>query len=149
MNEHEAAELAKSMAAECIAVRVRLLSRVITKLYDHNLRTLGIKANQGIMLVAVASRGQIAQTEIGKALQMEKSTVSRNIERMLGRGWLELMPPAEGQLQTLKVSAKGLEMLEKVHRQWQISQKQALELIGGDNIAGIKKLTNPLFKKSR
>ena len=148
MNEHEAAELAKSMAAECIAVRVRLLSRVITKLYDHNLRTLGIKANQGIMLVAVASRGQITQTEIGKTLQMEKSTVSRNIERMLDRDWLELTPPAEGQLQALKVSAKGLEMLEKVHRQWQISQKEALALIGGDNIAGIKKLTNPLFKKS-
>ena len=149
MNAEEAADLALSMSRECIAFRVRLLSRVITKLYDHNLQELGITANQGTMLIVIARRGQMPRKEIGRILQMEKSTVSRNLERMLAQHWLEEKPHPDGTLQPLSLTAQGRAMLADVHRQWKISQQQARELLGADNFANIKNLTDQLSKPGK
>ena len=42
------------VARECIAVRVRLINRVITALYDEALRPHGLRVSQANILVAVA-----------------------------------------------------------------------------------------------
>ena len=46
-------ELLDRVAGECIAVRVRLINRVITALYDAALRPHGVRVSQGNILVAV------------------------------------------------------------------------------------------------
>ncbi|MDD3119333.1 MAG: MarR family winged helix-turn-helix transcriptional regulator [Victivallales bacterium] len=144
MNTEEAAALANAMSRECIAFRVRLLNRVITKLYDHNLQELGITANQGTMLIVLARRPQMSRKELGRIMQMEKSTVSRNLDRMLDQGWLKELPHPNGTLRPLALTDAGRTMLGRVYRQWQISQEQARNLLGADNFAQIKTLTDRL-----
>jgi hypothetical protein len=51
-------EASKRIARECIAVRVRLLNRVITSLYDDALRPLGITVSQLNLLVAICRMEQ-------------------------------------------------------------------------------------------
>ena len=51
MDETRIIEVARAVSAECIAVRVRFLSRVITNLYDRALQKLDIKVNQASILV--------------------------------------------------------------------------------------------------
>ena len=76
-------EIAKAVAAGCIAVRVRLVSRAITGVYDRALRKLNIKIGQASILVFLTLHGESSPGEIGKALMMEKSTVSRNLDRLV------------------------------------------------------------------
>jgi len=45
------------MAGECIAVRLRMLNRAITNIYDSALRPLGLKVSQMNILVAAAKMG--------------------------------------------------------------------------------------------
>ena len=40
------------VAAECIAVRLRMLNRVVTRIYDNALRPFGIKVSQMNILIA-------------------------------------------------------------------------------------------------
>lgn len=149
MNKQEAADLALAMSKECIAFRVRLLSRVITKIYDHNLQELGVTANQATMLIVIARRGQMNRKELGQILQMEKSTVSRNLERMLTQHWLEELPHTNGELQPLALTESGRAMLGEVHIKWQSSQLQARALLGEDNVVHIKRLTDQLSHSGR
>ena len=44
-----------AIARTCIAVRLRLLNRVVTNLYDDALRPLGLKVSQVNILVVMAS----------------------------------------------------------------------------------------------
>jgi len=46
-----------AIARTCIAVRLRLLNRVVTNLYDDALRPLGLKVSQLNILVATAKLG--------------------------------------------------------------------------------------------
>ena len=47
----------ETISKTCIAVRLRLLNRVITNFYDDALRPLGLKVSQLNLLVVAAKRG--------------------------------------------------------------------------------------------
>jgi len=57
-------ELADRMARECIAVRVRLINRVISALYDEALRPFGLRISQANILAAVAYMGEARPGEV-------------------------------------------------------------------------------------
>ena len=77
------------VARECIAVRMRMLNRVITRLYDDALRGVGLKVSQMNILVAAAKMGTARPDEVCRRLQLDVSTLSRNVERMKARGYTE------------------------------------------------------------
>src|SRR5215831_15962852 len=89
-------EACKMVARECIAMRIRLLNRVVTKVYDDCLRPHGLRAAQMNILVAVSLMKSASPSEIERRLYLEKSTVSRNVDRMRQRGWLKFAPAKDG-----------------------------------------------------
>ncbi|MFQ5502514.1 MAG: MarR family winged helix-turn-helix transcriptional regulator, partial [Phycisphaerae bacterium] len=81
MKNDALANTVDTIASECLAVRIRLLNRTITNIFDDALRPLGLKVSQLNVLVVVAKRGPVSPTEVGRVLHLEKSTLSRNTER--------------------------------------------------------------------
>lgn len=124
MDEIEASKLAQSVAEECIAFRVRLLNRVITKLYDQALLPLGIKVNQATILVMLSMAGKASPSDIAGTLLMEKSTVSRNVERMSKKGWIDVAARNDGASQVITVTQKGRNLMAATHVEWMKAQKK-------------------------
>ena len=54
-------DIAECIAQECLAVRVRLLNRALTAIYDEALRPLGMTTGQLNVMVVVANRGADAE----------------------------------------------------------------------------------------
>ena len=86
-------DIAENTGATCLATRVRQLSRIVTRVYDDALRPLGITGSQYTLLAQLASRDGITAVEIGGDLDIEKSTLSRNLKRLLALGHLIMDPP--------------------------------------------------------
>src|ERR1051326_7701767 len=102
------------IAGECVAVRLRMLNRVITNIYDNALRPLGLKVSQMNILVAAAKMATARPLDVCEYLHLDVSTLSRNVERMKARGWLEVVPDDEdGRTQPFQLTAKGRKLLEK------------------------------------
>jgi DNA-binding MarR family transcriptional regulator len=81
-----------TIARNCMAVRLRLLNRVVTKLYDHALRPLGLKVSRSNILVAAAKVRLAHPAQVYDLLQLDTSTLSRNVQRMRAKSWLEVVP---------------------------------------------------------
>src|SRR4051812_39792104 len=101
------------IAGECIAVRLRMLNRVITNIYDNALRPLGLKVSQMNILVAAAKMGTLRPLEVCGYLHLDVSTLSRNVERMKARGWLDVVPDEDGRAQPVQLTTKGRKLLER------------------------------------
>src|ERR1700745_813747 len=86
-------------AKSCIAVRLRLLNRVVTNLYDEALRPLGVKVSQLNILVGTAKLGLARPAKVCELLQLDVSTLSRNVDRMRASGWLEVVPGEDARTQ--------------------------------------------------
>ena len=100
-------EIAENTSAACISTRIRQLSRIITRVYDDALRPLGITASQFTLLTQLAQQDGITAVEIGHALDIEKSTLSRNLKRLLQDGFLTMDPPAGRRGRGLHLTPKG------------------------------------------
>jgi DNA-binding MarR family transcriptional regulator len=120
------------MAQECLAVRLRMLNRVVTNIYDEALRPLGVKTSQLNLLVAAAKMGSVRPADMCQRLQLDASTLSRNVERMKAKGWLEVVADADGRAQPFRLTPKGRKILERAKPAWDEAQKKVRELIGND-----------------
>jgi DNA-binding MarR family transcriptional regulator len=132
------------IARSCIAVRVRLLNRVITNLYDDALRPLGLKVSQANILVVAAKLGVARPAQVCELLNLDASTLSRNVERMQAKGWLEVVPDEDGRSQPFRLTAQGRKLLEKAVPAWEEAQEQATALLGEAGVEMLHKVTRPL-----
>jgi DNA-binding MarR family transcriptional regulator len=137
----------EAMAQECIAVRLRLLNRVVTNLYDDALRPLGIKVSQMNILVCAAKLGTARPAKVCDILQLDASTLSRNVERMVANGWLEIVADDDARTQPFKVSTKGKRLIEQAFPHWQDAQKRAAEFLGPKGVEFLRE-TCPTLRKS-
>jgi DNA-binding MarR family transcriptional regulator len=125
------------ISRECLAVRLRILNRVVTKIYDDGLRPLGVKTSQLNILVVTAKLGLARPAEVCERLQMDTSTLSRNVERMMAKDWLEVVEDDDGRAQPFRLTAKGRRLLERAMPAWEKAQERVKKLIGVDTLASI------------
>jgi DNA-binding MarR family transcriptional regulator len=118
------------VASECVAVRLRMLNRVITNIYDDALRSLDLKVSQMNILVAAAKMGTARPSEVCDHLHLDVSTLSRNVERMKARGWLEVVPDEDGRAQPFRLTPQGRKLLETAVPAWSEAQQRVKKVLG-------------------
>ncbi|MGD9785282.1 MAG: MarR family winged helix-turn-helix transcriptional regulator [Hyphomicrobiaceae bacterium] len=126
-------DIAETTAAACLATRVRQLSRIVTRVYDDAMRPLGITASQYTLLAQLASRDAITAVEIGHGLDIEKSTLSRNLKRLLALGHITMDPPAGRRGRGLHLTPKGAAVLKDAYPIWQDAQRRTLTVMGAES----------------
>jgi DNA-binding MarR family transcriptional regulator len=132
------------IAHTCIALRLRLLNRVVTNLYDEALRPLDLKVSQLNLLVVTAKLGLAQPAKVCDILQLDPSTLSRNVERMRANGWLEAVPAEDARAQPFRLTAQGKKLLTRAIPPWQQAQQKATEILGNEGIALLNKAAGKL-----
>lgn len=122
---------------QCLAGRLRLLNRVVTNMYDKGLRPLGMKTSQLNILVAAAKQGLARPADICERLHLDTSTLSRNVERMKAKGWVEVVGDEDGRAQPFRLTTKGRKLLERAKPNWDEAQKKVKKLLGSATIQTI------------
>ena len=124
----------EAIAASCIAGRLRLLNRVVTNIYDDALRSLDLKVSQMNILVAAAKLGVARPAEVCDILELDTSTLSRTVDRMVENGWLEIVPDEDGRSQPFRLTAAGRRLLKRALPAWEEAQAEAKKLLGDDGL---------------
>lgn len=149
MNKQMTTELAQTFAGDCIAFRVRVLNRVITNLYDAVLKPFGITVNQTTILAMLTLMDASRPGEIGKELHMEKSTVSRNLERMRKNGWIEVAIGDSGTARVVTVTPAGRRLLADLYPEWEKAQASAARLLGDGGVTAVRTLHEAVERMRR
>src|ERR1051326_1132093 len=124
-----------TIARTGIAVRLRLLNRVVTNFYDDALRPLGLKVSQLNILIVTARLGLARPVQVCDILQLDTSTLSRNVERMRAHGWLEVVPGEDARTQPFRLTTQGKRLIEKAVAAWEEAQTEATALVGAEGAA--------------
>jgi DNA-binding MarR family transcriptional regulator len=129
---------ARNVEGVCVGGCVRKLNRMVSPIYDGALADAGLKTSQFSVLVSVANRKQARPAELTEHLQMDESTLSRNVERMCARGWLRLVPDADRRSHLIEVTDKGQALIRKCLPAWQKAQAQVSRRLGTDTVAELR-----------
>ena len=131
---------AKKMGAECLGMRSRLVGRAISTIYDDALRPLGVTSAQLSVLAVISMNEPVSAGEVGNTLQIEKSTMSRNVDRLKKNGWVDVSDGENGRSRFLEISEAGRQLLLEAETPWIEAQRRADELLGADGPEAIQRL---------
>jgi DNA-binding MarR family transcriptional regulator len=105
-------------------MRARRLARRLTRIYDEELRGLGIGSAQLNLVVTIGAAGPLRASDIGDYLDIEKSTLSRTLGRLQAEGLIE------SEDQHLRLTPAGERILTDVRPAWQRAQARAASELG-------------------
>ena len=126
-------EIAENTSAACLSTRIRQLSRIITRVYDDAMRPLGITASQFTLLTQLAQQDGITAVEIGHTLDIEKSTLSRNLKRLLALSLITMDPPAGRRGRGLHLTPKGEVVIQQGYPVWREAQTRTIRVMGPES----------------
>jgi DNA-binding MarR family transcriptional regulator len=128
----------KRIERQCVGGSVRKLNRMVTAIYDDKLADTGLKTSQFSVLVSVANREEARPAELTKLLQMDESTLSRNVERMCARGWLRLKRDQDRRSHLIVLTDKGKALIRQSLPAWQQAQDEVSKSLGTENVAALR-----------
>jgi DNA-binding MarR family transcriptional regulator len=124
------------ISSGCLLGHWRKMNRVLSGIYEAEMRDWGLKSSQLSLLVAVAKAGPVRRIDLGKRLHLDPSTLTRNLQVMLKQGWIEEKPDEEDQRSArIKIAPKGRKLLESIAPAWKRAQARARQLLGGEGAA--------------
>lgn len=129
MKEKNQIEVIKNLDPHlCVGSRLSKLSRVFNKLYAGHLKEAGVTLSQVTILFSIAGMQPVEQREIGKFHQLERSTVTRDLERLVQRNYIKKTP--NGISPTLELTKEGEAFLAVFAPLWAKAQDEALAQLG-------------------
>jgi len=130
----------------CIIARARLISRVMTNIFDEELRPLGLVSSQHTLLGSIMRLGVATRAEIGRANCLDRSTLTRNLKLMSDAGWIEeVADQVQGRQRPIRLSKAGEDLLFSSMPAWQAGQKRALKLLGQAGMSAIKAVADGIL----
>lgn len=111
-------------------MRIRLIGRTVTGLYDGALERHGVTIAQVNLLAALGKVGPCPPARLGEVLQLERSTVSRNLHLLLKQGWIEAAVSDAKGMREVVLTGAGRAKIESVMPEWRQAQEQAAQLLG-------------------
>ncbi len=131
----------------CLIARARLISRVVTNIFDDELRPLGLVSSQHTLLGSIMRMGTATRAEIGRANHIDRSTLTRNLKLMMDAGWIEeVTGEAHGRQRPLRLSRQGEDLLFASIPAWRAGQRRATAMLGEAGASAIRNLANDILR---
>ena len=119
------------MARLCLSASLRRTERVVTRHYDAYLAESGLTAVQLPILAAIAAAEEPTFRSLAEDLDLDRSTLSRNLALLRGRRLLKIDAPSGPKPGLIALTARGREALRHAHGRWCEAQAALADAVSG------------------
>ncbi|MGI5218292.1 MarR family winged helix-turn-helix transcriptional regulator [Nocardia sp. CA-290969] len=127
-------------AQECTNLKLRQLTRMVTRHYDHYIARSGLKNTQYALLSYVVRLGPIRPSDLAKRMQMDASTLTRNMQPLVTQGWLNIGVGQDARSRLVEATEAGHAKRAEGRRAWQEAQTALNEQLGTKRVAALHEL---------
>ena len=114
----------------CTNLKLRQLGRMVSRHYDHFLAGVGLKSTQYALLSCVVKLGPARPRDLARTLQMDPSTLTRNLQPMVAQGWLAVGEGENARSRLVEATAAGHALRAEAQRAWKSAQTALNQRLG-------------------
>lgn len=131
MNSHQtASRLARTLLDTCMCHKTRMAARAITRAYDEALRPTGLRATQISVLAAVGAEGALSIKALADSLEMDRTTLTRNLRPLEEQGYVLLAPERRHRSRVLTLTPAGHAVIIEALPLWKEAQRRVARRLG-------------------
>ncbi|MGO4404985.1 MarR family winged helix-turn-helix transcriptional regulator [Bosea sp. RAF48] len=132
------------MSIACYCTRLKTVTRKIAGLYDAALAPVGINIAQFAILRNVRRHQPVSLTELGRLLELDRSTMGRNIRVVEKMGLVQLGRGEDQRELVVSLSAQGEAILEEASPLWETCQQDITGRLGAERLKALNELSDLL-----
>lgn len=115
---------------QCVAYNLQKTSRLVTSFFRDTISSSGLKGNQFPLLLAIKLWQPISITELSKSLNLDRTTLSRNLKLLEKKGYISLEQNSDHRIRNVLLSDEGEMKLKDAIPLWQKAQDKIIKEFG-------------------
>jgi DNA-binding MarR family transcriptional regulator len=143
-NRESAGDRAQRIAAayvprntECAYNNLKVMTRVVSSIYDEELRPVGLRASQLALLWAIRAMEPVEFGRLGATTFTDQTTLSRTVALLKRAGLVSIRIGDDRRVRVISLTAKGLARFAVAMPLWERAQARADELLSLDDLRSV------------
>jgi DNA-binding MarR family transcriptional regulator len=124
----------------CTNLKLRQLMRQVSRHYDAELARTGLRTTQYSLLSYVCKLGPVAPGALAQALNLDPSTLTRNLQPLVAAGWLTVGPGPDARSRRVEATESGREKRQEAQRRWKVAQTGINDILGAERVVALHTL---------
>ena len=124
----------------CTNLKLRELSRVVTRHYDAHVAPTGLKNSQYSLLSHIVLLGPIRPGELASRMRLDASTLTRNLQPLIAAGWVEQGPGDDARSRSVVATEAGRAKRAEAQKAWKQAQLALNARLGPERVAALHDL---------
>jgi DNA-binding MarR family transcriptional regulator len=114
----------------CACQNLRRVTRIVTRIYDQELKKAGIEITQFGLLTALAIAGQANQGRLSAGFAMDSTTLTRTLAVLRKRGWVEVKPGKDRRERLFSLTQAGKTQILNAQACWEHAERRLRRALG-------------------
>jgi DNA-binding MarR family transcriptional regulator len=141
--------LGQGLGDVCLCHNLRRAARAMTRFYDAQLASSGLRATQFSILAAAQARGPVTLGRLAEALAQERTTLTRNLRLLEDKGLVRSDPGQDRREHAVSITEAGGAALAAALPYWRKAQEAMAERLGQEPMSEILKELRHLTEAAR
>ncbi len=126
--------LEKSLAETpmCVAYNLRKSSRIISKIYEKEMRGAPIHGPQFSLSIIIAKRGTTTITGLARDIGADRTTLTRNLQQLERKGLVRISRGRDHRSKAVTLLPSGEQALLASFAHWKRAQRKVVAALGED-----------------
>ena len=122
----------------CACQNLRRVTRVVTRVYDQELRKAGLEITQFGLLTALAATGEANQKRLGAGFAMDSTTLTRTLGLLLKQGWVCTRRGKDRRERLFRLTEGGKQKMAEAQPFWEHAEKRLRRELGNEGWKSMK-----------
>jgi DNA-binding MarR family transcriptional regulator len=127
----------------CACQSLRRLTRVVSRMYDEELRKAGLEVTQFGLLTALAATGETNQKRLAAGLAMDSTTLTRTLSLLRKQGWVHVRRGEDRRERLFRLTPAGEKRMTAAQPYWERAEHRLRRELGD---GGWKNMTDAVFR---
>lgn len=124
---------------------VRRIARPISRMFGGHLAIAGLRESQYLLLAQLRD-GPHCAADLAHAMEVEPSTLSRNLRPLLHAGLIELAPSNDARSRPLQLTARGVQQQRNAQARCEAAEQELRSILGAERIAALHLLADDIHR---
>jgi DNA-binding MarR family transcriptional regulator len=125
-------------ALPCACQNLRRAARVVTRIYDQELRRAGLETTQFGLLTALAATGEANQKRLSAGFAFDSTTLTRTLGLLRKRGWVRVRRGKDRRERLFSLTGTGMRQMAIAQPHWQTAERRLREELGDAGWKGMR-----------
>jgi DNA-binding MarR family transcriptional regulator len=124
----------------CTSLKLRQLSRAVSRHYEAHVAPTGLRNTQYALLSHVVKLGPLCLGDLAQAMELDASTLTRNLQPLLDKGLVESRVGADARSRIVQATTTGVALRHEAQQAWKRAQRALNDRLGEARVSAMHKL---------